>query len=142
MVAAIDRKTALERTFAAAFSALDDFRGKSPAEAFELATFIAAHLRSSMPQALLSLDTGPVPMLEVTPPELVDARRELERLTAETEHMRPVYVAALEWATSEPIGGQLNHAKLLAIVEPLVTETPCDRGCQCAECRINAAATP
>lgn len=47
----IDRKVALERTFAAAFAALDD--SKDPLIVSHLYEFIVKHVRSAQPMALL-----------------------------------------------------------------------------------------
>lgn len=112
----LTRREQIERTFSAAFSVLDDFKVKSPTEAYELGAVIAAHLRSSMPQVLTAIDTGPVPVVEVASAAHV---AEIEKLRAEVALMRPVYVMAIEW-------GEAHR-------EPLST------GCECSECRLVAA---
>lgn len=89
-----ERRDAMQRTFAAAFSALADFSHKSPSDADEVYATIVAHVRSARPQALLTIDTGPVPLVN-DDGELARLRAEIEKLTAENDLMRPAYVASL-----------------------------------------------
>ena len=86
----------MQRTFAAAFAALDDYKHKDPDGAAELGRTIQAHLRSSLPAVVL-LDTGPIPTIEPCghEAEIAVMRAEIEKLTAETETMRPAYLASL-----------------------------------------------
>lgn len=55
----IDREQAMQRTFAAAFAALDDYKSKNPEAASRIADFVAAHLRSGYPMAAFALGTKP-----------------------------------------------------------------------------------
>lgn len=98
------RGTTIARTFASAFEALKEHAKQFPAEAAELAQHLGAHLRSAWPMAQL-VDTGPV--VRVDPPA---DTTEIDRLGAENDHMRPVYVAALRWRDGETDGRELCEA--------------------------------
>jgi hypothetical protein len=128
-----DRKTYLHRTFASAFSALDDFRAKQPHDAAEIYGAVVQHVRSSAPQALLSLDTGPIVLV---PPE--DNSAELEKLRAEIETMRPTFVAALEWRANHFTGHQISAKALTDAIDAVQPRTDC----QCSECESYRQATP
>lgn len=75
MVASIDRKVALERTFAAAFAALDDT--KDPHVVSSLYEIIVRHIRSANPMALLGGADVIEPLQQATIPLADGARIEL-----------------------------------------------------------------
>ena len=123
-----DRKLTISRTFSSAFAALDDYRAKSPADAGDVYAAIVAHVRSSAPQALLSLDTGPVVL--VAPAE----DPELAKLRAEVTAMRPAFVAALVWREAG-----CTDATAMALVHAIDAVTEHEAVCGCAECAANGA---
>ena len=60
------RATALQRTFAAAFAALDDLKAKEPAAANEIAATCQSHIRSAFPSAIM-VDSAPFVRVEPEP---------------------------------------------------------------------------
>jgi hypothetical protein len=64
------RASAIERTFAAAFAALEEFAKVSPADADRIAATAIAHVRSSRPQAFRAdIDTAPFQRIELAKPD-------------------------------------------------------------------------
>jgi|HubBroStandDraft_6_1064221.scaffolds.fasta_scaffold232958_4 hypothetical protein len=84
------RGTALARTFASAFLALAEHAKALPHEVDEIASAVAAHLKSWKPLAVSA-----EPTMQLIPP--TNAESELVKLRAEVETMRPTFVAAIAW---------------------------------------------
>ena len=90
------RGTALARTFASAFLALAEHAKVLPHEVDEIASAVAAHLKSWKPLAVTA-----EPTMQLVPP--TDAESELVKLRAEVETMRPIYVLALAFVDAEHV---------------------------------------
>jgi len=70
------RATALQRTFAAAFAALDDLKAKEPAAANEIAATCQSHIRSAFPSAIMA-DSSPFVRVEPEPVPAAAIERKL-----------------------------------------------------------------
>lgn len=98
------RGYALARTFAAAFEALKEHSKAHGGESVVLAGQVAAHLRSAFPMEAIAT---------VVPADRAEDASEFDKLRAEVDAMRPVYVAAIVWAEN---GDPSNVAALMRAV--------------------------